>query len=192
MGAQGVHRMVEVLLLLPKVRALSQRSIQVAANYEVGHLRMVELRGSHMNILRMYASCGNTRAKLQVVRRGLSEGAKGSQGAKGFAPLGSIGLTSTIPGRPIGSTRVLSKQGIDCGCLLLAALGSQPGCEPGGICESIGSGWICNMFTPVGNRTFPSNQRLHVHAKHGEHRQPTVLDLLQLQLGQGSGVLTEA
>merc|ERR1712025_1412465 len=85
--------------------SFSRRSIQVAANYEVGHLRVVELRGSHMNILRMYASCGNTRAKLQVVRRGLSEGAKGSQGAKGFAPLGSIGLTSTIPGRPIGSTR---------------------------------------------------------------------------------------
>merc|ERR1712066_860271 len=137
-----------------------------------------------MKVLEPYSVCwaciGST-PKSQVVRRGSSKGFAGPRIGLQGAP---IGLTS------LQGVRQLLCMGMQGSRSEPRKLGSQPGRQPSGIRKSVGSGRIGNMVTPVGDRTFPSNQRLHIQAKYGEHRQPTVLDLLQLKLGQGSGVLT--
>jgi hypothetical protein len=64
--------------------------------------------------------------------------------------------------------------------------------ELGGVVEGVGTGGVSNMLSPVSNGALSSDNGLDVKAKHGEHSKASVLDLLNLELSKGVGVVRKA
>uniref|UniRef100_A0A7C9E1U0 Uncharacterized protein n=1 Tax=Opuntia streptacantha TaxID=393608 RepID=A0A7C9E1U0_OPUST len=59
----------------------------------------------------------------------------------------------------------------------------------GGVSPSIVVNWVCKVVVKVLNGPLSSHNGLDEEPEHGEHGQPTILDLLHLQLREGLWVI---
>merc|ERR1711997_293157 len=62
----------------------------------------------------------------------------------------------------------------------------------GHVVGSVDTERIGDVGLPVGNWSLTGDKGLHVEAEHGEHSQSSVLDLLDLKLGEGVGIVSKA
>ena len=66
------------------------------------------------------------------------------------------------------------------------------GHELGGVVPSVGCERISDVLGPVLDRALARDDSLDVEAEHGEHSEAAVLELLNLELSKGVGVVSEA
>ena len=58
--------------------------------------------------------------------------------------------------------------------------------------EPVDSGWVGDVLLPVLDGSLAGDNGLDVESEHGEHGEPSVLDLLDLELGEGVRVVGES
>jgi len=63
--------------------------------------------------------------------------------------------------------------------------------ELGGICPGVVDSRVSQMVVQVGNGALSGDNGLDKEPEHGEHGESSVLDLLDLELGEGVGVLSQ-
>ncbi|GER54057.1 acyl-CoA N-acyltransferases super family protein [Striga asiatica] len=91
----------------------------------------------------------------------------------------------------IFNTKIFQKP-FYCAVAFLSAKHSEVRHKVGGIGPCVISDWVSQMVIQVLNWALSSDNGLHKEAKHGEHSQPPILELLNLQLGKGLRVISQA
>mmetsp|Transcript_27274 Transcript_27274/g.44427 ORF Transcript_27274/g.44427 Transcript_27274/m.44427 type:complete len:389 (-) Transcript_27274:263-1429(-) len=58
--------------------------------------------------------------------------------------------------------------------------------------ETVNSGWISDVLSPVLNRSLTGRNSLNVESEHGEHSETAVLDLLNLKFSEGIWIVSKS